>query len=411
MSPTTTNQTNLTHTISVWNSNDSESSASTTSPPSTSTSHSHSNEPINESPDIVQSNPNALKSYHQRLFPPWLIISTWITISSAVIFYNALILRDWGFPYPITLTTLHLTFQTCATQLLARFTTLLSSTSSNQSINSQYVVLPTRSSQDSPSTTSPPTIAKENNDDLMTSRNKVDHNGKINSNLPAIERDVYWKKVVPIGLLFSVSLVLSNAVYLYLSVAFIQMIKAASPVAVLLTSFAFGIYPPSSRLFGIVLLISIGIGIASYGEVAFSLAGFIMQVVAIVVEANRVVLIQMLLGTGLSPMTSLYFFAPVCLIINASLILPLEGLEAIRSIPKLGIWVIFSNASLTFLLNISAVYLIQLSSLILSLSKVVKDLILIFGSTFIIGNHSVTLIQCFGYLIALIGLVAYKKGI
>lgn len=29
------------------------------------------------------------------------------------------------------------------------------------------------------------------------------------------------------------------------------------------------------------------------------------------VEANRVVLIQMLLGTGMSPLTSLYFFAPV----------------------------------------------------------------------------------------------------
>lgn len=56
------------------------------------------------------------------------------------------------------------------------------------------------------------------------------------------------------------------------------MIKAASPVAVLLTSFAFGIYPPSLRLFGIVLIISLGIGIASYGEVAFSLIGFLIQV-------------------------------------------------------------------------------------------------------------------------------------
>lgn len=66
---------------------------------------------------------------------------------------------------------------------------------------------------------------------------------------------------------------------------------------------------------------------------------------------------------------------------------------------------------LTFLLNIAAVYLIQLSSLVLSLSKVGKDLILIFGSALILGGHPVSPLQWLGYLIALVGLVAYKRGI
>lgn len=35
----------------------------------------------------------------------------------------------------------------------------------------------------------------------------------------------YLRTVVPIGILYSASLVCSNAVYLYLSVAFIQMLK------------------------------------------------------------------------------------------------------------------------------------------------------------------------------------------
>ncbi|EGG02624.1 uncharacterized protein MELLADRAFT_72742 [Melampsora larici-populina 98AG31] len=339
-------------------------------------SDSHSPLPSTSSTSISQSN-------QSNLLPPWLIIIIWISISSSVIFYNALILKEWSFPYPITLTALHLAFQTIATQTIARTTNWINSSTSS---------------------------SKPNSNSNQINENQSEDHVLGNRSLPFIEPELYWKKVVPIGILFSISLVLSNAVYLYLSVAFIQMIKAASPVAVLLTSFAFGIYPPSLRLFGIVLIISLGIGIASYGEVAFSLIGFLIQVVAIVVEANRVVLIQMLLGTGMSPLTSLYFFAPVCLIINSVLILPLEGFDSIKAIPKLGVWVILSNASLTFLLNISSVYLIQLSSLILSLSKVLKDLILIFFSS-IFMNHQINLLQSIGYLISLVGLIAYKKGI
>lgn len=39
----------------------------------------------------------------------------------------------------------------------------------------------------------------------------------------------YMRAVVPIGLVYSASLVCSNMPYLYLSVAFIQMLKVCSP--------------------------------------------------------------------------------------------------------------------------------------------------------------------------------------
>ena len=56
------------------------------------------------------------------------------------------------------------------------------------------------------------------------------------------------------------------------------MIKAGSPLAVLLTSFAFGLKEPSLRLIGIILLICAGVLIASLGEADFQLAGFLVQV-------------------------------------------------------------------------------------------------------------------------------------
>lgn len=109
----------------------------------------------------------------------------------------------------------------------------------------------------------------------------------------------------------------------------------------------------------------------------------IVQVFAIFVEATRVTLIQILLGgKDMSPLKTLYFFAPVhissrpdtsffetdtmefvqiCLAANAVLVLPVEGFEAIWALKTLGPLVLLSNASLTFLLNLSTVYLIGLS--------------------------------------------------
>lgn len=83
---------------------------------------------------------------------------------------------------------------------------------------------------------------------------------------------------VPPAVLFSASLVLSNWAYLYLTTAFIHMLKAFSPVAILLAAFAFGTKNFSLKLCCIVLVISGGVGLASYGEVMFNWTGVIIQV-------------------------------------------------------------------------------------------------------------------------------------
>lgn len=103
---------------------------------------------------------------------PAVYIATWISLSSSVIIFNKWILDTAGFRFPIVLTTWHLAFATLMTQILARFTTVLDS------------------------------------------RKKVPMTGKI-----------YLRAIVPIGLMFSLSLICGNLTYLYLSVSFIQMLK------------------------------------------------------------------------------------------------------------------------------------------------------------------------------------------
>jgi len=56
------------------------------------------------------------------------------------------------------------------------------------------------------------------------------------------------------------------------------MIKAITPVVVLAVSVIFKVKTASAKLFGIVCIISLGVGIASYGEIDFDLLGFSVQV-------------------------------------------------------------------------------------------------------------------------------------
>lgn len=51
----------------------------------------------------------------------------------------------------------------------------------------------------------------------------------------------FKEKILPVAACFATSLIFSNISYVYLSVSFIQMLKATTPIAVLLFSFALGL--------------------------------------------------------------------------------------------------------------------------------------------------------------------------
>ena len=73
-------------------------------------------------------------------------------------------------------------------------------------------------------------------------------------------------------------------------------------------------------------------------------------------------------------------------------------------------WILLSNASVAFLLNIAAVFLVGAGSgLVLTLAGVFKDILLITGSVLIFGS-SITPLQVLGYSIALGGLILFKTS-
>jgi hypothetical protein len=102
----------------------------------------------------------------------------------------------------------------------------------------------------------------------------------------------YVTYVLPIGALFSIVLWLGNECYLYLSVSYIQMLKAAMPVAVFLTGVMMGTSKYTHKTAVNMLVVAGGVALASYGELDFVAVGVVLQVIAIVCECIRITLVQ-----------------------------------------------------------------------------------------------------------------------
>ncbi|KAI4735838.1 TPT-domain-containing protein [Aureobasidium sp. EXF-12298] len=299
--------------------------------------------------------PSAVSSLHPAFF-----IALWIGMSSLVILFNKWILHNADFKYPIFLTAWHMFSSAVVTQIMARYTGYL---------DSRHTV-------------------------PMTKR-------------------TYLRAILPIGLLFSLSLVCGNVTYLYLSVSFVQMLKAAAPIAVLLATWLFRLSEPSLSAFGNICIIVVGVVVASLGEVQFNILGVAYQLSGIVFEATRLVMIQRLLSAEfkMDPLVSLYYFAPVCAVTNGILALVFEAPHmTFADFERVGVFTLLINAAAAFLLNFASLLLIgKTSSLVLTLSGVLKNIMIVFASM-LFYHDTVTGIQFVGFSIALGGLAYYQLG-
>lgn len=100
---------------------------------------------------------------------------------------------------------------------------------------------------------------------------------------------------LPVGMASAATLALGNIAYIYLSVSFIQMLKAGTPVVTMLVLFAAGMDKPRRDLVLSVTMITLGCGLAAKGELAFSWIGFILMLLSETAEALKIVAQQYLL--------------------------------------------------------------------------------------------------------------------
>ncbi|GLI60866.1 hypothetical protein VaNZ11_003083 [Volvox africanus] len=284
----------------------------------------------------------------------------WIFLSTLVIMVNKYVLAYAGFPFPVALTLTHMGFCSAIAFVLIK----------------TGFVAPV-------------------NMDLRT----------------------YCRNVLPIAALFSGTLWLGNAAYLYLSVAFIQMLKAQMPVTVFFVGVLLGTEKYTLLYALNMVVVAVGIATASYGELNFNVVGVVFQISSIFTESFRLCLIQLLLqasGIKLNPVTTLYYVAPACF---AFLFVPFAFLELPRimhpdpnSNELVGFpvtWLLISAVS-AFALNMSVFLLIGRSSaLTMNVAGVIKDWLLILLSV-LLYQTPVGSLQIFGYGIAFAGVCWYN---
>ncbi|XP_054822065.1 probable sugar phosphate/phosphate translocator At5g25400 [Prosopis cineraria] len=287
-------------------------------------------------------------------------VAIWIFLSFTVIVYNKYILdrKMYNWPFPISLTMIHMAFCSSIAYLLVRVLKLVEPVS--------------------------------------------------------MSRELYLKSVVPIGALYSLSLWFSNSAYIYLSVSFIQMLKALMPVAVYSIGVLFKKEGFKSETMANMISISLGVAIAAYGEAKFDAWGVTLQLLAVAFEATRLVLIQILLnskGISLNPITSLYYVAPCCLVF---LSIPwfLVEYPSLRdhSSFHLDFKIFGTNAFCAFALNLAVFLLVgKTSALTMNVAGVVKDWLLIAFSWSVIKD-TVTPVNLIGYGLAFLGVAYYNHS-
>ncbi|KAJ8643125.1 hypothetical protein MRB53_004873 [Persea americana] len=299
-------------------------------------------------------NENVLK----KILLSYAYVGIWIFLSFTVIVYNKYILdrKMYNWPFPISLTMIHMAFCSSIAFLLVRVLGFVEPVS--------------------------------------------------------MSRELYITSVVPIGALYSLSLWFSNSAYIYLSVSFIQMLKALMPVAVYSISVLFKKDSFRSATMANMLSISVGVAVAAYGEAQFDGRGVGLQLAAVAFEATRLVLIQILLtskGITLNPITSLYYVAPCCLVFLFVpwVIVELPQLKESSSF-RFDFAIFGTNSVCAFALNLAVFLLIgKTSALTMNVAGVVKDWLLIAFSWSVIRD-TVTVVNLIGYGLAFLGVAYYN---
>lgn len=189
------------------------------------------------------------------------------------------------------------------------------------------------------------------------------------------------------------------------------MLKACTPIAVLLMAVLFRLEKPSAFQLGIVSLICFGVVISSVGELRFSAVGFTFQIFGVFAESVRLVMSDRLLKDyKLDSLSTLYYIAPPSsvFILLAFVTFESDNFPWERVFSPFA-WVLLANGFLSFGLNVAIVLLItNTSALSLTVGGIFKDVLLVFLS-FVVFGAPVSLLQIFGYSFSLLGMTLYKN--
>lgn len=303
----------------------------------------------------------------------------YIALSAAMILFNKQLMRPTAFPFPVTLTTLHMVVSLCLGLSLQR--------AAPQLFPAYSRVFVKRCSE--------PEFQPLVQDGLIKQFTQTLH-----ALLP----------FVPIAACGAICLVAGNAAYKHASVSFLQVVKESHVMFVYILMLLAGLEKFKLRMASVLLFVTCAAMVAVYGEIYFSWHGLSLQLVAGFAGSMQIVLNSLLMTKSsfgkVDPLTLVLCTAPVMIIA----LIPANFLTWDSSIPDLlRQWAPYlaCNALLAFALQVSAATLIWLATGTgYALACVTKDLVIVAAAQVIL-HESFTLIQIAGFSGSVGGLCVY----
>ena len=118
------------------------------------------------------------------------------------------------------------------------------------------------------------------------------------------------------------------------------------PVSVFTVGCVFGMETYTPKTLINMIVVTIGVIIASYGEINFVVIGVVLQLLSVASESTRLMLIQILLqkrGLSLNPVTTMYYIAPASfLFLSVPFAVVSSSKEYISQLHE-SLWLTFGN--------------------------------------------------------------------
>ncbi|KAL1512107.1 hypothetical protein AB1Y20_005377 [Prymnesium parvum] len=240
-----------------------------------------------------------------------------------------------------------------------------------------------------------------------------------------IELRVYLTTIVPIGALTALDIGFANWSLSYLSISLHTIVRGTIPIFVLFGALILGLEKPSLMLFASVVMVSIGISIASLGEIRYSKLGLGLALLSCTFSGSRWALTQVLVqqpakAEGMerhrNPLDSILYVSPACAFFSLLGALICEPgvvhahmLQRRELVTELAIATCLV-ALLVFALLFFEFGLVQMtSSLSLSIFGIFKELVTILLAAATLGDV-LSLNLLVGFSLTCVGILAYHSS-
>jgi len=219
-------------------------------------------------------------------------------------------------------------------------------------------------------------------------------------------------KLFAIGLMFALSLVCATQALTVMDVSSIQMLKTINPAVIYAMGLTIGIEEFSAAVTGSIFVVCAGVAMTVFGAKNFTPYGIALQLVSVCLDSARWACLQQVMQDDvarLTPLHTLSLIAPNAAIVLWAFATYIEMSDLFHDPDALNqmYWVMGSSI-LAFMLNLCSFEFVRATSALrMSITGVIKDVLLILVSGHMFHTH-VSVIQIQGYMTAVAGVCLYN---